>query len=115
MCGRFPEISYICYIVAQYYNTESKKRPFRRQRPERAQDARGSEAHLGQGGVAVDGTVLLYAQAAEPVGKVQVLLQLFAGQLFQLVHRHAVPAQLPQEGADEACCFQRVFTTFRCS
>ena len=79
-----------------------QKRPFRRQRPERAQDARKSEAHFGQGGVAVDGTVLLYAQAAEPVGKVQVLLQLFAGQLFQLVHRHAVPAQLPQEGADEA-------------
>ena len=88
-----------CGKILQY---GKQKRPFRQQRLERAQDAKGSEAHLGQGGVAVDGTVLLYAQAAEPVGKVQVLLQLFAGQLFQLVHRHAVPAQLPQEGADEA-------------
>lgn len=64
---------YLLYwnVILQY---GKQKRPFRRQRPERAQDARKSEAHLGQGGVAVDGTVLLYAQAAEPVGKVQVLL-----------------------------------------
>lgn len=60
-----------CGKILQY---GKQKRPFRRQRLERAQDAKGSEAHLGQGGVAVDGTVLLYAQAAEPVGKVQVLL-----------------------------------------
>ena len=58
--------------------------------------------HLVKGGVAVEGTVLLHADAAELVGKGKVLAKTGPAQLFQLVPRYAVTFQLPQKGADEA-------------
>ena len=58
--------------------------------------------HLVKGGVAVDGTVLLHADAAELVGKGKVFAKTGTAQLFQLVPRYAVTLQLPQKGADEA-------------
>ena len=58
--------------------------------------------HLVKGGVAVDGTVLLHADAAELVGKGEVLAKTGTAQFFQLVPRYAVTFQLPQKGADEA-------------
>ena len=63
---------------------------------------KGSEVHFGGGGVAVDGAVALDAQAAEPVGEGQILLQLAGGESGQSVAGDAVPGQLPQERADEA-------------
>ena len=58
--------------------------------------------HLFQGGVAVDGAVVLHADSAEAVGKNQILGQALAGKLWQLGGGHAVPLQLPQKRADKA-------------
>ena len=58
--------------------------------------------HLVKGGVAVDGTVLLHADAAELVGKGKVFVQLCFAELCQFFQCHAVTFQLPQKRADEA-------------
>ena len=65
--------------------------------------------HLVKGGVAVDGTVLLHADAAELVGKGKVLAKTGPAQFFQLIPRYAVTFQLPQKGADEAVATARTF------
>ena len=51
--------------------------------------------HLVKGGVAVDGTVLLHADAAELVGKGKVFVQLCFAELCQFFQCHAVTFQLP--------------------
>ena len=55
--------------------------------------------HLVKGGVAVDGTVLLHADAAELVGKGKVLAKTGPAQFFQLVPPVVSTARTFRQGA----------------
>ena len=61
----------------------------------------GRKLQLVDGGVAVNGTVALHTVTAEPVGKIQPLVQLVRLQSGQGGAVHPVFVQLPQERADE--------------
>lgn len=72
----------------------------------------GRKLQLVDGGVAVNGTVALHTVTAEPVGKIQPLVQLVRLQSGQGGEVHPVFVQLPQERADEPVPGAVVSTAF---